>query len=636
MAYGLKYYVQTYDRRGSLVEADILQNGYAGSSQLIDGGIPPVIIQWDSLNDTKHDTVKGSTCTLQLNCNNSMFFFDLYTSDPLQYMVVVKVAGVVNWIGYILPEQYAETYAASEVGYFVSIIATDRLGTLKDIDYLNSGAKYTGRVILMDIVRNILGKIALENYSTSYGGYIIGLNLLETNNTDNNATNALVQNYEYNEKYINDDGTVWKCSDVLNNILKQFGCRIVQYKGMWNIYRMNELTASIRRQFYHYEGTYQTNDLFSSLLAITPNATADNARLIWMGDANLLMLPPWKSFNLVQHYLAKADVLNDGKFAKWLASDYSVWTTSGTQNFANSWVLDEGSYMLACQSQNVGAWQGYMINSAYNVYVDHTMNKNLIVEMVFSSRVWAGKFGFEISLGGAWWLVADGTWQNTQNIISYTNASTDNFVTKKVESLHIPVGTNMILSVKIYNPQVNAGGVFWFKHILIDFVNAGDHSILADKTSLVSINTNYNQLGDDYDVTGGDGLNNENVNTESYGPLAYGPESSHNVDTYTWGPRGGAKNDRLLNFIKNDIINLYKLPSKKLSGKLESSILTPLNTILEPWCDNAIFMMHRLGWSVADNEFDAEYIELFTSSFFLLEDGSGYYLMEDNVSHYNY
>ena len=88
--------------------------------------------------------------------------------------------------------------------------------------------------------------------------------------------------------------------------------------------------------------------------------------------------------------------------------------------------------------------------------------------------------------------------------------------------------------------------------------------------------------------------------------------------------------------IKTDLINLFKLPTKKLNGKLETSILSPLNTIREPWCDNAIFMMHRMDWNPVDNEIDVEIVELFTSSFFLLEDGSGYYLMEDGVSHYNY
>ena len=631
MSYGAKYIMQAYDRRGTLVLATILQKGYSGSSQVIDGGVPPLKITWDTSEDNKNDTIKGSSCTITLNCPGNMFFYDLYTSDPTQFMVKVEINSILVWLGYLLPEQYSEPYAAAEAGYFVDIVATDRLAALKDLDYLNGASNYTGRVLIMDVLRNILDKIALWN-NTGSGQYIIGLNLLETHNTDSDSTNALIQNYEYNEKYLNDDGTPWKCWDVLSNIMKEFGCRILQYAGNWHITRIGELTAAIKRQTYTYTGTFSSADTWDPNLVITGNNEAESTRLIWMGDASLIMLPPWKGFNFIQKLFSKPDITGDGAFAKWLAGDHSIWDTNGG-NFSSYYSSEAGATVLGCNCENVGAWGDYISNVVLPAKISGTTHRNLVVDLEFSSQTMAMNFQFEIRSAG-WWLKADGTWQNSLAYINYSTASGDKLQSHKIESNNIPVSANQDLYIIIYNPQRNGGGMAYFKSVNTYFVNPITHLIQGDITTPVSINANYQQSGPDWEVTGGDGNNLGDDNNELFGALAY--QSAANYPTWLWGPRGGTKNDRLLNFIKTDLINLFKLPTKKLNGKLETSILSPLNTIREPWCDNAIFMMHRMDWNPVDNEIDVEIVELFTSSFFLLEDGSGYYLMEDGVSHYNY
>ena len=637
MAYGAKYIMQAYDRRGALIESTILQNGYSGSSQLIDGGMPPVKITWDTNEDKKHDSIKASSCTLTLNCNASMFFYDLYTSDPSKYMMVVKINSVVTWLGYLLPDQYTEPYAAAEAGYFVDIVATDRLASLKDTDYINGATKYTGRVLLLDIIRTILDKIAIWNYNASYGGYVIGLALLETNNTDSNATNALVQDFENNDKYVNDDGTVWKCYDVLDNILKQFGCRLMQYAGVWQILRIDELTTPIQVQTYDYTGAYISNQLNDLQLAITPNSADDSSRLIWMGDANMIMLPPWKGFNLIQKLLPKADFTGDGNFAKWIAGDHSVWNASGVQTFSSRYLDKDNGTLLICANQPIGAWQGYMHAS---FYIDGTSDENLTVEFTFSGDGGTTTFQFQVILYAAstWFLDSTGTWTTTPTFIQYTVAPTDGFVTKFLESDNIPAGASHTVLIEVFNTQSGGGATSWFKNIAVNLYNDITHAPLPqdDITTAVVINSAYNLQGDDISIAGGDTPNVDNGNVEYNGILAWAVNTTDNKGTYNWGIRGGSKTSRLLNIIKQDFIDLYKLPSKKLSGKLESSIYTPLNIVREPWADNALFMMHRFDWSPVDNEIDVELVELFTTSYFLLEDGSGYIMMEDGVSHYNY
>ena len=86
----------------------------------------------------------------------------LALSEDGEYIIEIERDSTVIWVGSILNEQfeYTEDSAQREV----RIVATDALSLLKDIDYSDDGARYTGRQTLDVVIKNIADKWPLHTY----------------------------------------------------------------------------------------------------------------------------------------------------------------------------------------------------------------------------------------------------------------------------------------------------------------------------------------------------------------------------------------------------------------------------------------------------------------------------------------
>ncbi len=86
----------------------------------------------------------------------------LTQSEDGEYIIEIERDSTVIWVGSILNEQfeYTEDSAQREV----RIVATDALSLLKDIDYSDNGARYTGRQTLDVVIKNIADKWPLHTY----------------------------------------------------------------------------------------------------------------------------------------------------------------------------------------------------------------------------------------------------------------------------------------------------------------------------------------------------------------------------------------------------------------------------------------------------------------------------------------
>ena len=123
--YGVKYKVpfKTLSDRDSVVSLE--ERGYTGSViELIAGGTPLVINidQSDLLTP-----IRSSTATLAVV--GSDYLQDLYANDPQGIRVKYEEDGVVKWLGYLLPDTFAQDFSSSEFVYEVELVAA--LSTLK-------------------------------------------------------------------------------------------------------------------------------------------------------------------------------------------------------------------------------------------------------------------------------------------------------------------------------------------------------------------------------------------------------------------------------------------------------------------------------------------------------------------------
>ena len=86
----------------------------------------------------------------------------LTQSEDGEYIIEIERDSTVIWVGSILNEQFE--YTEDSAQRQVRIVATDALSLLKDIDYSNDGARYTGRQTLDVVIKNVADKWPLHTY----------------------------------------------------------------------------------------------------------------------------------------------------------------------------------------------------------------------------------------------------------------------------------------------------------------------------------------------------------------------------------------------------------------------------------------------------------------------------------------
>ena len=156
-------------------------------------------------------------------------FLHLFTGGETKYKVVLYDATdennlIVLWQGFLLPDQYAEPYKAAQ--FFVSFVATDRLGQLKSV-YLPE-TMYTKKINIAYLLGYILNLTGVE-FPIYYAPAIvhalendITLKWLEIDLAQYKKTNS------YTDVYT-----------ILTNLLKSLQVTLFQEHGVWYIIGVN-------------------------------------------------------------------------------------------------------------------------------------------------------------------------------------------------------------------------------------------------------------------------------------------------------------------------------------------------------------------------------------------------------------
>ncbi len=245
------YNLQYYDVNGILHELGIQKVGLIGTPIEINGYCE---LKASSVK-TADSIYKGLGLEINLQADTTQTFSEFFESDERTYKVTYEIDGVIEFVGWIEPDGYYESFVESV--WFINITCVDGLSYLENLSYVQSnGLIWTGRQKALDIIINCLDRLELNLYiNTSiqihYTGLSTGLNVL-----DNIYINS--------ERYYRDDGeTIMSCSDVLKDLLQIFGASIVQRKGEWFIYKINSLFLSRTQTFHHYQpdGTPETQEI---------------------------------------------------------------------------------------------------------------------------------------------------------------------------------------------------------------------------------------------------------------------------------------------------------------------------------------------------------------------------------------
>ena len=206
--YKTKYKIEFKD-----IVINLKKLNYNGTFSIIKGSSNPLKISY--LDSNVFDTIKTAGVTIELVSESDRQLIDLYTANYKEWQIEILKNDEIIFTGYITPELYQENFGLNS-NYIVSVEGNNGIGILSRERYLKSdNTNYRGITSVFQVIKNCIEKIGID-----YAGYKIVTDLKV--NRYNPASNKSVLQYLIvnNDNYIDEDGVVMNCYDVLDSVLK--------------------------------------------------------------------------------------------------------------------------------------------------------------------------------------------------------------------------------------------------------------------------------------------------------------------------------------------------------------------------------------------------------------------------------
>jgi hypothetical protein len=242
MPYGIKYTLTQALRDGSNLYVNIYEKDYTGD----------LVINYDAVNiqlnsNASEDEPLAAIISSQLNISfivsdeNYDDFPDLLNFDVRKYFVKVYTVDIDYpiWVGFLFNDYVQVPFTTGYVQ--VDLVAIDGLSFLENTKFNFYELKSINAAEnLMDIIAECLNVIAYPDpiqVLTSCSYYAEGM----YNRADASSEEPFDQTYQYRRDY---QGLTYY--EVLDNIIKSFGCRLFQSDGKWQILAINEMANDTR------------------------------------------------------------------------------------------------------------------------------------------------------------------------------------------------------------------------------------------------------------------------------------------------------------------------------------------------------------------------------------------------------
>lgn len=254
MAWTTQYYHEFYDQSGQACRIDIKEDAAAGNT-LLDAAVSPVRLirpEKDFL-----DPIKGSGAEITFLSETDRQLIGLFTADMNQYRVELRIAGTLQWFGYLNSEMYRESY--SEVtNYFVNLAANNGFSLLERIKLLDgSGDPYTGLQTQWEVIKVILGKWGLMDLVSLV---FVGIATTSTEITIGAQETIFHHQYISYANYYDEDGDPSSCRKVLEDILRSLGAVIMVVGYEIIIVDIESLAGDISWKVYNNDFSWYGSD----------------------------------------------------------------------------------------------------------------------------------------------------------------------------------------------------------------------------------------------------------------------------------------------------------------------------------------------------------------------------------------
>ncbi|TGE05549.1 hypothetical protein [Hymenobacter fodinae] len=317
------------DLEGNTLRVTILEQGFTGAVETICGGAEPVQRgQEGAGNDPEgaFPEVIGQQVTLTLRTERAKQFADLSLRDDRQHRVDIHRASTNELVfrGYVAPETYREPLLAP--GQEVTVMASDGLGPLDTIEFLNHEAKpMRGRRPLLSTILHCLSRC-----DVNLPLYVAG-NLRET--TMSQVAEPLLEAWAHRTAYGTDELKPPTCREVLEAILRPFFLQLCQRNGAWWLEAIPEIDGQPVRRGFTGEGLPMPAPVIVEPFHILPPGMVESDHdLFWIEAGQVLELtPPAAVVQATVKLQLEESLLENSDFQAWAADESRPlnWTPIG-------------------------------------------------------------------------------------------------------------------------------------------------------------------------------------------------------------------------------------------------------------------------------------------------------------------
>ena len=434
MAYGIKYRLTQALRDGTNLYVDIYERDY----------VDDLVINYDAVNiqlnsNASEDEPLAAIVSSQLNISflvsdeNYDDFPELLSFDDRKYYVKLLNEDVLLWCGFLFNDYVQVPFTT---GYIqVDMIAIDGLSFLEystfnfvESQTVNSLFKH------IDIIAEILNEIQYPeaiDLITSCSYYAEGMN----DRADSLLNEPFNQTYQYRRDI---QGVTYY--QVLEYIVKSFGCRLFQSDGKWQLLAINEM-ANDTRYFTRYD-IYPTavaisGGTFNKDVTINPYTSGNvhfvnnsQTKIVRKGYPKLKLTYDFNypnnyihngTFKGLQNYTPTPDSLSVfGWFLYYSTGTYpsNIIEVVPDSNFNNINLIPAASSGATAYIQNVPPipfsetlYAPYMVGPQFTLSLEH---------IILPTRV--GKVEIKlIRASGTYYYNSANTWQTTQTYLDIDN-----------------------------------------------------------------------------------------------------------------------------------------------------------------------------------------------------------------------
>ena len=606
MAFATKYRCEIADNLGIVWKTDIQKDGFSGEITTLQGSGNPLRFVNMGEDDIMEQRILGSLAKLEVKTSTDFAYSDLFTSDNLEYKVLIYEGANLYWSGYIQANTWSEPYNCAP--YFVVITATDGLAQLKDFNFKDFA--YSIRQRTSSVIYAILGLIGVTSFTEFVNVY------------ENTMDSAVANSPFYQSGVDPENFENMNCYEALEEILEPFGAAIRQDKGgIYTIYRIKELCditmyGRIFTSGTAYSSTTKTPAQYINRIAQSSNFADRNGGV-------REMVAQIKSLFLSQDYGLKPSILKTSDFP------YDDFTYSASWSVAN-WTKSSGTTIAPIGTITGGSGQkeGIVITNAdtslnHNIYQELTAVKETIdsfvldFEFSFYSTEAAPPIEYinayaEVQSyedGGTVYYFTGTTWTATptQLIIGYNNKPGQDKLSwqNKVYKINnIPFTDN--LKVKLYAGVCGSVGNFLvcWRAINLYFKTAAEGVTIEGVGYTVDNSINGRIV--EKELFLGDGYGFDNDILIYKGTLNVWDEAVPLTTSGSWATRGGSEDIPLVQLASEEIAAQYarhkdaikNYPVRETHDDEYLSLVGNIQDVLNTYGENA----RKFAISAADFE----------------------------------